>query len=206
MPRPGALEPHAVRRGGAGPRRRHTPGPGADVRDIAELVRAGGPRGAGAVMARWGGGVPWWRVVRADGSPAPGHEDSGARAAPRGRHAAAQGRHQGRPGCGPLGRRLGVRLSEGRGAARDAAEVSDRRDGIVGMSSSPPGPPDAGDRPAYRLVRADTGVLRAPCSTRRSRRWRPTAAATARARRSWDGQDHDVGGVRGSAGARGRRP
>lgn len=39
--------------------------------DLAELVGAGGPRGAGAVMARWGGGVPWWRVVRADGSPPP---------------------------------------------------------------------------------------------------------------------------------------
>jgi alkylated DNA nucleotide flippase Atl1 len=42
--------------------------------DIADYVGEGGPRGAGAVMARWGGGVPWWRVVRADGSPAPGHE------------------------------------------------------------------------------------------------------------------------------------
>jgi len=42
--------------------------------DLAEYVGEGGPRGAGAVMARWGGGVPWWRVVRADGSPPPGHE------------------------------------------------------------------------------------------------------------------------------------
>jgi alkylated DNA nucleotide flippase Atl1 len=42
--------------------------------DIAEHVGEGGPRGAGAVMARWGAGVPWWRVVRADGSPPPGHE------------------------------------------------------------------------------------------------------------------------------------
>ncbi len=43
--------------------------------DIAEYVGAGGPRGAGQVMARWGGGVAWWRVVRADGSPARGHEE-----------------------------------------------------------------------------------------------------------------------------------
>lgn len=28
----------------------------------------GGPRQVGSVMARDGGGVPWWRVVRADGS------------------------------------------------------------------------------------------------------------------------------------------
>ena len=25
-------------------------------------------------MARWGGGVPWWRVVRVSGMPATGHE------------------------------------------------------------------------------------------------------------------------------------
>jgi alkylated DNA nucleotide flippase Atl1 len=42
--------------------------------EVAELVGAGGPRQVGRVMAEYGGGVPWWRVVRADGSPAPGHE------------------------------------------------------------------------------------------------------------------------------------
>lgn len=42
--------------------------------DLAGLVGRGGPRQAGAVMATWGGGVPWWRVVRADGRPATGHE------------------------------------------------------------------------------------------------------------------------------------
>jgi alkylated DNA nucleotide flippase Atl1 len=42
--------------------------------DIAELLGEGGPRGVGGVMARWGGAVAWWRVVRADGSPAPGIE------------------------------------------------------------------------------------------------------------------------------------
>ena len=39
---------------------------------IAELVGAelggGGPRQVGAVLAAHGGPVPWWRVVRADGS------------------------------------------------------------------------------------------------------------------------------------------
>lgn len=35
---------------------------------IAETLRRGGPRQVGAVMAAYGGSVPWWRVVRADGS------------------------------------------------------------------------------------------------------------------------------------------
>lgn len=35
---------------------------------IAEAVGRGGPRQVGAVMARHGAAVPWWRVVRADGS------------------------------------------------------------------------------------------------------------------------------------------
>ena len=39
--------------------------------DLAELVGRGGPRQVGAVLSRYGGGVPWWRVVRADGRPAP---------------------------------------------------------------------------------------------------------------------------------------
>ncbi len=38
--------------------------------DVAELVGAGGPRQVGHVMASHGGAVPWWRVVRADGSTA----------------------------------------------------------------------------------------------------------------------------------------
>lgn len=42
--------------------------------DLAELLGQGGPRQVGRVMALWGGGVPWWRVIRADGRPLPGHE------------------------------------------------------------------------------------------------------------------------------------
>ena len=34
---------------------------------IAEVVGTGGPRQVGRVMALEGGGMPWWRVVRADG-------------------------------------------------------------------------------------------------------------------------------------------
>jgi alkylated DNA nucleotide flippase Atl1 len=42
--------------------------------DIAEYVGEGGPRQVGRVMAIWGGGVPWWRVVHSDGSFLAGHE------------------------------------------------------------------------------------------------------------------------------------
>ncbi|HEY0237163.1 MAG TPA: MGMT family protein [Friedmanniella sp.] len=40
--------------------------------DLAEMVGRGGPRQIGAVLSRHGSGVPWWRVVRADGRPADG--------------------------------------------------------------------------------------------------------------------------------------
>jgi alkylated DNA nucleotide flippase Atl1 len=42
--------------------------------DVAEALGSGGPRQVGRVLALWGGGVPWWRVVRADGILLPGHE------------------------------------------------------------------------------------------------------------------------------------
>jgi alkylated DNA nucleotide flippase Atl1 len=42
--------------------------------DVAEAIGAGGPRQVGRVMALWGGGVAWWRVVHADGSLLAGHE------------------------------------------------------------------------------------------------------------------------------------
>ena len=51
---------------------------------IAEVVGAelggGGPRQVGAVMAAYGGPVPWWRVVRADGSLPPSHQDEARQA------------------------------------------------------------------------------------------------------------------------------
>lgn len=40
----------------------------------AEAVRLG-PRQVGRIMALYGGGVPWWRVLRADGTHAPGLEE-----------------------------------------------------------------------------------------------------------------------------------
>ena len=42
--------------------------------DIAEYLGAGGPRQVGRVLATYGGGVAWWRVIHADGTPAPGHD------------------------------------------------------------------------------------------------------------------------------------
>jgi len=42
--------------------------------DVAAFLGRGGPRQVGHVMSHWGGAVAWWRVLRADGSPAPGLE------------------------------------------------------------------------------------------------------------------------------------
>ena len=38
--------------------------------DIAEFLGDRGPRSVARALSRSGGGVPWWRVVRADGSSA----------------------------------------------------------------------------------------------------------------------------------------
>ncbi|MFI7895596.1 MGMT family protein [Streptomyces sp. CACIS-1.16CA] len=42
--------------------------------DVAEWLGEGGPRQVGRVMALYGSAVPWWRVVRADGTLLPAHE------------------------------------------------------------------------------------------------------------------------------------
>lgn len=46
---------------------------------IADAV-GGGPRQVGSVLSRHGGPVPWWRVVRADGSLPPSHGDEARQA------------------------------------------------------------------------------------------------------------------------------
>ncbi len=47
--------------------------------DVAEYVGRGGPRAVGTALARWGGGVPWHRVVTADGRPNPADPEEAAR-------------------------------------------------------------------------------------------------------------------------------
>jgi alkylated DNA nucleotide flippase Atl1 len=47
---------------------------GAIAEFVGRQVGGGGPRMVGSVMARHGGPVPWWRVVRADGSLPPSHQ------------------------------------------------------------------------------------------------------------------------------------
>jgi alkylated DNA nucleotide flippase Atl1 len=51
-----------------------TPGSVMSYGDVAEFLGEGGPRQVGRILALWGGGVPWWRVVHADGSLLAGHE------------------------------------------------------------------------------------------------------------------------------------
>lgn len=47
---------------------------------VGRRLGGGGPRQVGSVMAAYGGPVPWWRVVRADGSLPPSHHDEARQA------------------------------------------------------------------------------------------------------------------------------
>jgi alkylated DNA nucleotide flippase Atl1 len=49
---------------------------GAIAEAVGAVLGGGGPRQVGSVMALQGGGVPWWRVVRGDGSLPPSHDDA----------------------------------------------------------------------------------------------------------------------------------
>ena len=42
---------------------------GAIAEAVGAVLGGGGPRQVGSVMAQDGSGMPWWRVVRADGTP-----------------------------------------------------------------------------------------------------------------------------------------
>jgi alkylated DNA nucleotide flippase Atl1 len=47
---------------------------GAIAEAVGRVAGGGGPRLVGSVMALHGAAVPWWRVVRADGSLPPSHQ------------------------------------------------------------------------------------------------------------------------------------
>ena len=47
---------------------------GAVAEAVARTFGGGGPRQVAAVMVLYAGPVPWWRVVRADGSLPPSHQ------------------------------------------------------------------------------------------------------------------------------------
>jgi alkylated DNA nucleotide flippase Atl1 len=53
--------------------------------DVAERLGSRAPRAVGTALARFGGGVPWWRVMRSSGALPSGHEASAAE------HLAAEG-------------------------------------------------------------------------------------------------------------------
>ena len=44
--------------------------------DVAAALGSRAARRVGQVLARHGGEVPWWRVLRADGRPPQGHEQA----------------------------------------------------------------------------------------------------------------------------------
>ncbi len=78
--------------------------------DIAEYLGEGGPRQVGRVMALWGGGVAWWRVIHADGSLLAGHEQA----------ALSRYREEGTPmRLGPDGRPSRVDMRRARWSGRD---------------------------------------------------------------------------------------
>ena len=47
--------------------------------DVAAVLGSGGPRQVGRTMSQFGSGVPWWRVIRADGTPAEAVADEALR-------------------------------------------------------------------------------------------------------------------------------
>jgi methylated-DNA-protein-cysteine methyltransferase-like protein len=52
---------------------------GAIAEALAPVAGRGSPRRVGTIMARYGGTVPWYRVVAADGRLVPGHEQRARR-------------------------------------------------------------------------------------------------------------------------------
>ncbi len=50
------------------------PGCALSYSDVAAAIGSRAARAVGSVMSHYGSEVPWWRVVRASGHPAIGHE------------------------------------------------------------------------------------------------------------------------------------
>jgi alkylated DNA nucleotide flippase Atl1 len=70
--------------------------------DVAAVLGSRAARAVGNVMSWYGAEVPWWRVIRASGHPAAGHED----------HALAHFRDEGTPlVTTPDGYRVNLRLA-----------------------------------------------------------------------------------------------
>ncbi|WP_323369561.1 MGMT family protein [Streptomyces alkaliterrae] len=106
--------------------------------DVAEWVGEGGPRQVGRVMAGYGAAVPWWRVVRADGVPLPGHE---ARVL---RHYRAEGTPLRDPAPGAAGRhrpRLDMRRARWAGPDPEAGSHAASEAGPDPASEAGHGPP-----------------------------------------------------------------
>jgi len=96
--------------------------------DIAEYLGVGGPRQVGRVMALWGGGVAWWRVIHADGSLLAGHE----------REALARYRQERTPlreGAG--GSRLRVDMRRARWTGHQTRSVTTNRDKTMAILTEP---------------------------------------------------------------------
>jgi alkylated DNA nucleotide flippase Atl1 len=94
--------------------------------DVAELLGDGGPRRVGRVLARDGSAVPWWRVLRADGTHVEGLReraldllrDEGAAVRGRGANARVD---MGRARWDPTGAEM---ETYGRGSARGTGQDS----------------------------------------------------------------------------------
>jgi alkylated DNA nucleotide flippase Atl1 len=82
---------------------------------ISEAVGRGGPRQVGRVLALYGAAVPWWRVVRADGSLPDSHQ----------REALQHYREESTPMAGRITHARGLRIDLARAVwIPDAASAS----------------------------------------------------------------------------------
>lgn len=109
--------------------------------DVARMLGRRGARYVGNVMSRYGGGVPWWRVIRSDGRPPQGLEAEAlsrwrAEGTPMvrglvdgGRADMALARWDGNDGGMPLGE-PGAAVAAGASAAGSAGASAGRRGGL----------------------------------------------------------------------------